>query len=63
MDTELLLRQGQQVRQQEVLEHHLQAVRQELQEKALHAVQALSLDYIQPQSQLIQKQLHLVSVR
>lgn len=63
MDTEHLLRQGQQVRQQEVLEHHLQAVRLELQEQVLHAVQAPSLDYIQPQSKLIQKQLHLVTVR
>lgn len=63
MDTERLLRQGQQVRQQEVLEHHLQAVRLELLEQALHAVQALSLDYIQPPSLLIQKRLHLVSVQ
>ena len=58
-----LLRQGQQVRQQEVLEHYLQAVRQELQEQALHAIQVPSLDYIQPQSLLIQKLLRLVTVR
>ena len=47
MDTGPLLGQGQQVHQQKVLERHLQAVRQGLQQQVLRALRALYLDYIQ----------------